>query len=67
MVQLLYLSQVEDLMETFNKQKGAPVVAVIVEPIQGEGGTLHVTADWLLRPGQLAGLTLLTTTFAYKL
>lgn len=45
-------------METFNKQKGAPVVAVIVEPIQGEGGTLHVTADWLLQPGQFAELTL---------
>ena len=33
------MEQVEELFEKYDKEKGSPVAAVIIEPIQSEGGT----------------------------
>ena len=39
------LAQVEDIMEQWAK-KGNPVVGIIVEPIQSEGGDFHGSNEW---------------------
>lgn len=40
------LEQVEDLFYKYSKEKNAPVAAVIIEPIQSEGGDRHASADF---------------------
>lgn len=51
-------SQIEDLIDRWNK-KGKPVVGVIIEPVQAEGGDKFASADFFQKLRDLTNKVLL--------